>query len=439
MSPDLTAPVLPEDQAAPARNGAAVVELEQHRSRVQTALTGETRFDFEVEAVIRNRRQCIRRNLLSDNLELHGPHGVTLMTDDALSDIRFSLIWARNGQEPAKDKIADAISLIGKRNAYHPVQDYLNSLQWDGVARLDTWLIDYTGADNTPLNRAMGRKVLCAAVRRARKPGCKFDHMLVLQGAQGLGKSSLLKALCSDPAWFTDQLEIGADPKVTIEKTSGAWVVEMAELDGLGRRDANRVKSFITTTHDRARLAFDRYPVTRGRQFVLFGTTNETAYLTDTTGNRRFWPVSVKRADAAGLQELRDQLWAEAVAVEPGETLWLDDAGLKAAAAEVARAATDFGPWHEMLADCVPEGPLKIRAVDAWHIVGIDAENVNGLDKRHHIHMKDAMTGLGFEKRGNGLRFDGKPTSAWLRGDSHSALWWTPDQVSQPRSRYEGW
>ncbi|MBT9246656.1 virulence-associated E family protein [Gemmobacter fulvus] len=426
-------------KAAPAKKGATVVDLEQHRARGQTALTGETRFDFEVEGVLRDRRQSVKRNLLSDNLELHGSHGVTVMTDDILSDIRFSLIWARNGQEPAKDKIADAISLIGRRNAYHPVRQYLDGLEWDGVARIDSWLIDYTGSEDTPLNRAIGRKVLCAAVRRARQPGCKFDHMLVLQGAQDLGKSSLLKALCNDPGWFTDQLEIGADPKVTIEKTSGAWVVEMAELDGLGKRDANRVKSFITTTHDRARLAFDRYPVTRGRQFVLFGTTNETTYLTDTTGNRRFWPVSVTQADAAGVRAIRDQIWAEAVAREPDEALWLDDADLKAAAAVVARAATDFGPWHEMLADRIPEGPMKIRAVDAWKIVGINADDVNGMDKRHHANMKAAMIGLGFEKKDKGLRFDGKSVAAWVRGESHEAPWWSSDQPNLPPSCYEGW
>lgn len=437
--PDGPGPLDPKGQAVLGKKGATVVNLEQHRSCGQTALTGETRFDFEVEAVLLNRRKSIRRNLLSDNLEMHGPHGVKVMTDDILSDIRFSLIWARNGQEPAKDKIADAISLIGKRNAYHPVCQYLDGLKWDGVTRLDSWLIDYTGADDTPLNRAIGRKVLCAAVRRARLPGCKFDHMLVLQGEQDLGKSSLLKALCHDPGWFTDQLEIGADPKVTIEKTAGAWVVEMAELDGLGKRDANRVKSFITTTHDRARLAFDRYPVTRGRQFVLFGTTNEATYLTDTTGNRRFWPVSVTKADAAGVRMIRDQLWAEAVAREPDEALWLDNATLKAAAAEVAKAATDFGPWHEMLADRLPEGAMKIRAVDAWRVVGINAKDVNVMDKRHHSNMKAAMIGLGFTKKDKGLRFDGKSVAAWVRGDSHEAPWWSPDQANLPPILQEGW
>ncbi|WP_052715051.1 virulence-associated E family protein [Paracoccus sp. 228] len=416
---------------------ASVVAFDRQLKRSQTAINGDMRFDFEVEAVLAGRGQRIRRNLLSDALELHGRNGTTVMTDDLLSDIRFSLIWSRNGQEPAKDKVADAVSLIGKRNAYHPVRDYLTGLEWDGVERLDEWLINYAGAADNPLNRAIGRKVLCAAVRRAHRPGCKFDHMLVLQGPQDLGKSTLLKALCADGDWFTDQLEVGADPKVTIEKTAGAWIVEMAELDGLGKRDANRVKSFITTTHDRARLAYDRYPVTRGRQFVLFGTTNESAYLTDLTGNRRFWLVNVSRADHAAIHDVRDQLWAEAVAREPAEALWLEDAALKAAAADIAKDATDYGPWFDLLSERVPDGSWKIRLSDAWRIVGIEVSDVNKLTSQHHMNMRRAMTGLGFDKKEKGLRFDGRSTGAWLRGDVADAEWWALGD-GEPRSQQPG-
>jgi len=293
------------------------------------------------------------------------------------------------------------------------------------VERLNGWLVDYFGADDTPLNRAFGRKILCAAVRRVMQPGCKFDAMLVLQGAQDMGKSSGILALCPDPAWFTDQLEVGADPKVTIEKTAGAWIVEMPELDGMGKRDTNRVKSFITTVRDKARLAYGRYAVTRPRQFVLFGTTNESRYLTDTTGNRRFWIVGVTKADPAGIAAMRDQLWAEAVQAEPSERLWLDDPALKAAAADVAREASDFGPWLEILETRVPDGPLKIKVADVWRLVGIgDAESVNKLTKAHHAHMRAAMTGMGFERKDSGIRGpDGKKAIAWVRGDP-SAPWW---------------
>lgn len=395
-------------------------------------IMGVDRFDVELEAWLNDRQWAVKLNRLSGELEIHCRAGVLPMSDERLSEIQFSLIHASNGKEPSSDKIARAVGLIGERRAYHPVRDYLATLQWDGVERLNGWLVDYFGADDTPLNRAFGRKILCAAVRRVMQPGCKFDAMLVLQGAQDMGKSSGILALCPDLAWFTDQLEVGADPKVTIEKTAGAWIVEMPELDGMGKRDTNRVKSFITTTHDRARLAFGRYAVTRPRQFVLFGTTNESRYLTDTTGNRRFWIVPVTKADPAGIADVRDQLWAEAARAEPDENLWLDDPVLKAAAAEVAREASDFGPWVDLLEGRIPEGPLKIEVAHVWRLVGIDgAETVNRLTKVHHSSMRAAMAGLGFERRDSSLRNDvGRKVRAYVRGDLHQARWWMPGNES---------
>jgi len=397
-------------------------------------LSGVARFDVEVQAWLNSQGLTVRRNLLADTLEIHSADTITPLTDERLAEIRFSLCYAKNGQDPAKDKVADALALIGERCAYHPVRDYLAGLRWDGVERLDTWLVEYLGANDTPLNRALSRKILCAAVRRAQQPGCKFDAMLVLEGAQGLGKSSAIRALCHDHDWFTDQLEIGADPKVTIEKTAGAWLVEMPELDGLGARDTNRVKSFITTTHDRARLSYGRYAVTRPRQFILFGTTNESHYLRDLTGNRRFWIVRVTKADPDGIAAVRDQLWAEAVEAEVEENLWLDDPALQTAAAEITREASDFGPWLELLEDQIPDGPLKIAASDLWKLVGINnADGINRLTKAHHVHMRAAMAGLGFEKKG--VRKDGVMTKAYVRGDLDQARWWSEEQ-QQPRSGF---
>ncbi|WP_247355780.1 virulence-associated E family protein [Bradyrhizobium sp. 160] len=394
-------------------------------------ILGVERFDVEIEAWLEDRGWLVKLNRLSGELEIHLAGGIVPMTDERLAEIRFTVAYAANGKEPAKDKIADAVALIGERRSYHPVRDYLAGLRWDGVERLDEWLMKYAGAEDTPLNRAFGRKILSAAVRRVMQPGAKFDAMLVLEGAQDLGKSSLVRALCRDENWFTDQLEVGADAKVTIEKTSGSWIVEMPELDGMGRRDTNRVKSFITTTRDRSRLAYGRYAVTRDRQFVLFGTTNESHYLSDLTGNRRFWIVRSTKADPAGLAEIRDQLWAEAVAAEPNENLWLE-VDLKSAAAKITREASDFGPWLEILGSRIPEGPLKIRVVDVWKLVGFDSpESINKLTKVHHSHIKAAMAGLGFERKDGGIRdLLGKTVKAYVRGDLHEAEWWSPGDPS---------
>lgn len=396
------------------------------------SIMGVDRFDVELEGWLIDRQWRVCLNLLSGEMELHRPSGVTPMTDERIAEIRFAVTYASNGKEPAKDKIVDALSLIAERNAHHPVADYLGDIQWDGIERIDRWMIDYLGAEHTPLNRAVGRKILCAAVRRIRQPGCKFDAMLVLEGPQEIGKSSAIRALCHDGKWFTDQLEVGADPKVTIEKTAGAWIVEMPELDGMGRRDTNRVKSFITTVEDRARLSYARFATTRPRQFVLFGTTNETQYLSDLTGNRRFWIVRTQRADPAGIAAIREQLWAEAAQAEPQENLWLDDPALKDAAAALARGASDFGPWPDLLESRIPDGPLKIEVGVAWRLVGISGPDaVNKLTKAHQAAMRAAMAGLDFTRKDGGLRnAAGRNVRAYLRGELHLAHWWSPDDPS---------
>ena len=139
----------------------------------------------------------------------------------------------------------------------------------------------------------MAARRLSALSARVREPGAKHDTVLVLQGRQGKGKSSAICALCPDEEWFTDSLGIGDDQKEVIEHTSGKWLVEMAELAGMGKRDANEAKAMISRKVDRARLSYGRLNTERPRQFVLFGTVNEAQYLRDPTGNRRYWPVSI--------------------------------------------------------------------------------------------------------------------------------------------------
>jgi predicted P-loop ATPase len=166
----------------------------------------------------------------------------------------------------------------------------------------------------------VGAKFLVAAVRRVRQPGVKFDTLLVLEGVQGSGKSSVGRMLVPDDQWFTDSLPIGVDPKVTIERTAAKWIVELAELTGIGRRDVETVKAFITRQTDEAREAFARKVTRAPRQFVLLGTTNDDRYLIDGTGNRRFLPIRVLGGAGSinlnAIKAVRDQLWAEAAVRE---------------------------------------------------------------------------------------------------------------------------
>ena len=185
-------------------------------------------------------------------------------------------------------------------------------------ASLDTWLQTYAGVKDEPLDRAFGRLFLIAAVRRVRSPGTKFDQLLVLEGRQGAGKSSLALALAEavGPGLFDDSLLLGAETKNVIEITRGKLIVEISELNG-GTRVVEAIKAMLSRKEDSARLSYARETSHIPRQFVLIGTTNSKEYLSDATGNRRYWPVEV--ADEIDLDELREiapQLWAEAAHYE---------------------------------------------------------------------------------------------------------------------------
>jgi predicted P-loop ATPase len=213
-----------------------------------------------------------------------------------------------------KLKVYDAIDDMARRRSFHPVRDYLNSVgsTWDGKSRLDTWLIDYASAPDTSYVRAVSSTMLIAAVKRVFEPGCKHDEMVVLEGVQGTGKSTLIRLLCADERWFTDGVTLSMETKELMEVTSGRWFVEAAELSRLSGAEAEHVRALLSRTEDRARMAYGRTTTTRAREFIIIGTTNDDVYLQDTTGNRRFLPIRTGAIDLNGFPAVRDQIFAEA-------------------------------------------------------------------------------------------------------------------------------
>jgi hypothetical protein len=235
-----------------------------------------------------------------------------------LDDEAMRALWLtvdELGLPVAKERFVEIVLDVARQSSRHPVREYLDNLpDWDGLPRLDSWLSDYAGAEDTPLTNQIGRKVLLAAVRRVRQPGVKFDTMLVLEGKQGAGKSSLVRVIAGE--WFEDGLLLGSDPKIVIEQTSGKWIAEVSELGGMSKRDIENVKAMLSRTHDTARLAYGRASSTVPRQFIMMGTTNSPEFLKDETGNRRFLPVEVRAVNLDTLLRDRDQLWAEAAQAE---------------------------------------------------------------------------------------------------------------------------
>ena len=281
-------------------------------------------------------------NQLADGMEIKGevpwqhPARFWRDADDAqlicYVDANYGTFSARNYQI--------AVSKVADDRSYHPIREYLASLPpWDGIKRAETILIDYLGADDNNYVRAVTRKTLCGAVSRVQHPGIKFDYIPVLNGPQGIGKSTLIAKLGGE--WYSDSVSLtDMNDKTAAEKLQGYWILEIGELAGMKKADIDKVKAFISRQDDKYRASFGRRVTPHPRQCVFFGTTNaETGYLRDTTGNRRFWPVKTPGGEDKHSWEIDnhevEQIWAEVLEyVHAGEKLYLDSELLDYATAQ---------------------------------------------------------------------------------------------------------
>lgn len=257
-----------------------------------------------------------------------------------------------------------AVAKVTDDRSYHPIREFLQALpEWDKVERVDTLLIDYLGAADNKYVRAVTRKTLCAAACRVLNPGCKFDTMLVLNGSQGIGKSTLIAKLGGE--WFSDSLSLNdTKDKTAAEKLQGYWILEIGELAGLRKAEVETLRSFLSRQNDIYRASFGKRTTPHPRQCVFFGTTNaESGYLRDTTGNRRFWPVKTlgggSKCSWDVTQEEVLQIWAEVMHyVKAGEKLYLDpevEALAKAEQREAMESDEREGLVREYLEALLPD------------------------------------------------------------------------------------
>lgn len=326
-----------------------------------------------------------------------------------LLDERFKL-------RPKKEFFYDVVTNEARKNPFHPVRSYLESLRWDGVERINNWLSAYMGAEDTPYIRAVGTLLLIAAVRRIRSPGSEFHEIVILVSpTQGIGKSNAVRALAVRKEWFTDSLPLDADDKQVIETLSGKWIVEAAELSGIRGKAIEHLKAFLGREIDRARLAWGRIEVEAPRQCVFIGTTNSTQFLFDSSGNRRFWPVLVGEIDVEAIVRDRDQLWAEASVREAaGESSRLDPSLYAAAgAAQDERVAVD--PWVDLAENALENYSTgRIVCRDMWAVFSIP----DGLKTpAHDTRLGETMRSLGWERAK--ARIEGKVKWCYLKGEPH--------------------
>ena len=264
---------------------------------------------------------------------------------------------------------AEAVNVAAKKRPMHPVQAYLKSLKWDQVERIEGWLSRYMGVEDKPVVRAFASRWLISAIARAMRPGCQADHTLLLEGAQGTRKSTALRTLASDP-WFTDHISDLHDKDSRME-LQGKWIVELSELHAIKGKGMEAVKSFLTTRVDSFRPPWARHTQSLARHCVFAATTNDDEALTDETGNRRFWPVRCGTIDIPGLEQDRDQLWAEAFSLwVAGKVWWLDSDDLVEESQREQASHYQSGPYDEKIEKWLEDPQPSLSSGEAGTLAG---------------------------------------------------------------------
>jgi putative DNA primase/helicase len=261
--------------------------------------------------------------------------------------------WLQQNGVPvvASVTVADAVRMVAERHQFDALEDFLRSLTWDGSPRLDEWLSRYLGAEPSGLAAAMGRAWLISAIARGLQPGCQADHVLVLEGPQGAGKSTAARILGGE---FTQEHLPDLHSKEAAASLAGCWIVELSELAAMSRSEVESVKSFISRWVDRYRPAYGRHVVEQPRRCVFLATTNEQRYLRDTSGNRRFWPVKIGKPNLDALANAREQLLAEAVAAyDSGEPWHLTDPATMGILTAEQAARVEADPWKAAIASWI--------------------------------------------------------------------------------------
>ena len=258
--------------------------------------------------------------LAGKHWDIRDPHVGEPWTDDHDNQVRCALEASKAaggyGIKVSDRDLVAAVNMVGRENTWHPVKTVIELVEWDGFHRIETLFIDFLGCEDTIYYRDISRLFLLGAVTRIYEPGHKFDFAPILEGAQGIRKSSFVKVLGLSK--FHGELRGNFDnlPEM-VNKMLGHWIMEIPELHGFSKHDSNIVKGFISSEKDNVRLPYEKRSRDYARQCVFIGTTNDSEYLRDETGNRRYWPVKVanRAIDTEKLAREMPQIWAEALHV----------------------------------------------------------------------------------------------------------------------------
>ena len=301
------------------------------------------------------------------------------ITDEFIIDLRLSVDKEYSLTFTKEDILQMVSSIAREKNSYHPIKQHIESKVWDGKPRADILFIDYLGADDNAYSRAVARKWLAGAVARIYEPGVKMEMVPVLQGKQGVGKSTLASKLGGE--FFVDSLASLGKSKDDYQLLIGSWIIELGELASFNSTETEKVKSFISAKFDKIRLPYSVIPQKYYRTCVFIGTTNNGEFLSDLTGNRRFFPIPLKNSAKKDIfamdTETIQQIWAEAYQLyENGEKLFLDEETDLKAAEEYRSNATEESLFFMSIDDF-----LEMKVPDQW-------DSMNSDDQKYHFEKR---------------------------------------------------
>jgi len=342
------------------------------------------------------------------------------MKDDPLKDTDYTRIkrwmYKHYNVHFTTDSIVEATNYIAEVNGHNPLTSWLNKSVWDGVPRMDEWLVRACGTEDNKLNREIGRRWLVQCVARAMEPGCKADCVLILVGPQGARKSTTFRILGS-PEYFCDTpMDIGSSNAYM--QIHRAWIYEVAELDSIRRARNSSTKAFLSAQEDTFRLPYARQTVTLKRHTVFCGTTNKAEFITDETGSRRYWPIQVGKMNTDWTEHNRHQLWAEAVVAYKNGEKWYLENETQEKLNEQSSDFRQFDPWHEIIERYIRANGVNLSTTDLME-QGLKLEKYQ-MTRASEMRVGDIMRQLGFERVRR--RIFGDRKYIWIKSEKDNVI-----------------
>lgn len=384
---DKTDPVRDKATGAIVRDG----KPKPHLANVQTILSNDPKW-----------ASAIWRCELRRRVTLHG----AVMYDEDEAEVS-RLLAVTYGLHAPTSVVSEGLRWMAAKQRRHPVREWLADLKWDGVPRLDRWLVTYCAAPDTQLVRAMGRAWMVQACARAIEPGCKADAVLILKGVQGCRKSTTCAVLGG--AWYRDS-DLDLSSKDKYQQLEGAWIYELSEMDAMRRSDARALKAFVSSQTDSYRPSYGRNTQDVPRSTVFIGTTNDEEFLVDPTGSRRYWVVEVGHCEPEALEADREQLFAEAVAATRAGEKWHLASDLELERASQAERYTPVDSWENAISEWIVT-QTEFTLDTLWrNALGHERSDAS---KNDDMRMATILRRLGFNKRRRRAR-DGSEERAYI-------------------------